>query len=210
MAKPKARPKAGAAKEDGAGSAKKRRLERRDTEAQVARLLQQNLGSLTEMQLTQNVVDGMSLLDRLTADKRGTKSGGKHLGPSYWRALKEQYGVDGVPSELKVKNDKEEADPQLVVALLNARHPSAAVRTKVLRMSYFETTPSINQKTCVGLVKFCLGLKPAANDTSAAVLLAFMKMVRRLGIRQEREEELAAGGSLASVAAGAEEEWPNL
>ena len=52
-------------------------------------------------------------------------------------------------------------------------------------MSYFETTPSINQKTCVGLVKLCLGLKPAANDTSAAVLLALMKMVRRLGIRQE-------------------------
>ena len=66
-------------------------------------------------------MDGVSLLGRLTADKRGAKSGGKHLGPSYWRALKEQYGVDGAPSELKVKNDKEEADPQLVVALQNAR-----------------------------------------------------------------------------------------
>ena len=192
MAKAKAAAAKGAAKNTEAGKPK-RRLCRRDTEEQIGRLVKQNLGEVSEVQLTQHIVDNQSPLQRLTADKKSARDEGRHLAPSYWKGLKEQYGVETADQQLKVTNDAEVADPALIAALTACRNPNAGARNRLLLLSWLDSVQTVNQRTFCGLAKYVLTLRPGANEAAALQVLAVLKMIHRLDLRKPRAEEQRDG-----------------
>ena len=149
---------------------KRQRLERRSTEEKVRRSVAECLPTVTEVQLTQHIVDGKNLLERLTDDRVEAKNVGRRLGSSYWKAVRLQYGIGDPTSSLIVNDDAEVIDLGLISALQQARNPNAALRSKNLLNSWCSSTAKINQKMVVGLVKFIMSLKPDKNASAAQAM----------------------------------------
>jgi hypothetical protein len=80
----------------------------------VERALETKLPNLTAMQADHIIVKGMSLRQRVTADKREARLNGTKLGPLYWDRLKQDYGLDNKKDRLKVKNPNEDVDKMLI------------------------------------------------------------------------------------------------
>ena len=149
---------------------KRRRLERRSTEEQVRRSVTDHLPTVTEVQLTQHIVSGKNLLQRLTDDRREAKEEGRRLGASYWKAIRRQYDIEDPTGTLSVNDDTETIDPGLIGALQQARNPNAALRSKNLLNSWCNTASKVNQKMIVGLIKFIATLKPDKNAAAAQAM----------------------------------------
>jgi hypothetical protein len=81
---------------------------------QVERALETKLPGLTAMQADHIIVKGMSLRQRVTADKREARLNGTKLGPLYWDRIKQDYGLDNKKEKLKVKNPDEDVDKLLI------------------------------------------------------------------------------------------------
>lgn len=169
--------------------AKRQRLNRRNLDEQVARLISANLPEATELQLRQHLVDGLSLVDRVAADKDRAGKDGRHLGTTYWRHIRKEYGIEAPMAQLRVKDDKQVVDPGLVSALQLARNPNAAQRTKSQLISWCASVEIVNQRSLVGLLKFLCELRPNVNSGSAQALLEVGKMVARLGLMDKFAEE---------------------
>jgi len=168
---PKRPPKGGSSSATAAANeAKRRRLERRTTEEKVRRSVVDHLPHVSEVQLTQHIVEGTSLLQRLTNDRRAARDEGKRLGPAYWQKIRQQYSLEDPTSRLIVKDDSEKVDPALVAALQQARSPNAAARSKSLLVNWCSSAVDVNQKMIVGLVKFIANLKPDKNAGAAQAI----------------------------------------
>ena len=146
---------------------KRHRLDRGSTEEQVRRSLAECLPTVTEVQLTQHIVDGKNLLQRLTDDRVEAKGAGLRLGASYWKAVRIQYGIEDPTGSLVVLDETDVIDPGLIAALQQARNPNAALRSRNLLNSWCSSTSKVNQKMVVGLVKFIISLKPDKNASAA-------------------------------------------
>ena len=149
---------------------KRRRLERRSTEEQVHRSVKHFLPNVTEVQLTQHIVGGKNLLQRLTDDRREARKEGRRLGASYWKAVRLQYGIEDPTGTLIVRDETETIDSGLFGALQQARNPNAALRSKNLLNSWRSSASKVNQKMIVGIVKFMMTLKPDKNAAAAQAM----------------------------------------
>ena len=66
------------------------------------------------MQADHIIVNGMSLRQRVTQDKRESRINGTKLGPLYWDKLKHDYGLDNKRDKLKIKSPSEDVDKLLM------------------------------------------------------------------------------------------------
>ena len=64
--------------------------------------------------ISEHVVDGMSMLEQVVADKRRLRGDSKKLGPTYWNHLRAKYNIDNLDELLVVKNPEEQIDSELV------------------------------------------------------------------------------------------------
>ena len=70
----------------------RRQLERRHTDQQVDRCLAEHFRGWTHIETHGTVVDGLSLVDRIKADKKQAKDRGSRLSSTYWVDLLEKSG----------------------------------------------------------------------------------------------------------------------
>lgn len=148
-----------------------------------------NLPGISQLQLTQHLVNGESLLCRVTRDKKEAKEKGTHLSHVYWSKLRSEFGVASTLSQLKVQNPQDSVSSALCEALAEAKNTNAAHRSKRHLTSFFGTVASLNQKEVVGIVKYLSEIKPAANEGSAMAMSAAMKAFVRLGLQEKFPEE---------------------
>ena len=66
------------------------------------------------MQANRIIVNGLSLRQRVTKDKRESRLNGAKLGPQYWDRIKQDYGLDNKKDKLKIKNMNESVDKLLM------------------------------------------------------------------------------------------------
>jgi hypothetical protein len=66
------------------------------------------------MQADHIIVNGLSLRQRVTKDKRESRLNGTKLGPTYWDRIKQDYGLDNKKEKLKIKNMNESVDKLLM------------------------------------------------------------------------------------------------
>jgi len=179
---------ASSSKDPPASCQKRKRVERRSIDEQVNLLVQKHLKNVSETALTQHIIDGVSLIDRIRRDKDNAMKTGKYMSTFYWRQLKLDYGIPEHGVELKVKRPDEQCDADLVAALQVARNPNASKRSKAGLLAWLSSVAAINQKTLVGLLKHILSVKPA-NAPAAQLVLAFMKTCVRLRLHDTYPEE---------------------
>eukprot|EP00972_Heterocapsa_arctica_P022219 3269179-Heterocapsa_arctica.AAC.1 len=87
------------------------------------------------MQLTQHLVKGVSLLDRMCADRRSSRDDNTRIGLAYFAGLKTDYNLTDSSSSLVLVDTTQAIDPTLLAALALAKHPNAATRSKSLLSS---------------------------------------------------------------------------
>ena len=172
-----------------AAAAKRRRLGRRDTDEQAREVIKRQLGSnVSQTALTQHIVDGLSLLERVKADKRKAKLENRNLGPVYWRQLRETYAIADTIGDLQVLDANQAIDEQLMKALEQCRNPNSAKRSLTMLQSWFGSVRDINQRCMVAVVKVCWALK-AHNRNVQALLMACMKCSTRLQLAEKYPQD---------------------
>lgn len=108
---------------DEAQSSKRRCLQRRSSEAAVSKALADNFREFNELQTDVLQVNGQTLRERLTSDKRRQKDGDKKMamGAAYYKARRAEYGEVAGASETVLK-------PKKADELINADFKEAIVR----------------------------------------------------------------------------------
>ena len=81
-------------------------------------------------------------------------------------------------------DEKQELDSGLFEALVVAKNPNAAQRSKRQLMTWCQSVAAVNQRSFVALVRFCHMLKPAANTVNSQVIVEVAKMTARLGFTE--------------------------
>jgi hypothetical protein len=147
--------------------AKRRRLGRRDTEERVRRSVKDNLPGVDETQLTQHLVDGKSLLDRMCEDRRASNGDNSRHGLAYFAQLRVDYALEDPESALPKADKTEAICPGLLAAMTQAKNPNAAHRTKSLLVSWMTSARILNQRMIIGLVAYLGQLHPDKNAGAA-------------------------------------------
>jgi hypothetical protein len=150
----------------------------------VQRLIDQHLKGCSEAILSQHIVGGNSLRGRIASARLAAESEKKNLGPTFWSALKKEYGVLEPLSELQVKDASEPVPEGLITSLEAASSPNAALRSKAPLQSYMANAPVLNQRSLVGIVKYAHTLR-MTSDSSVGCMVGVMKMIVRLGLKME-------------------------
>eukprot|EP00971_Amphidinium_carterae_P321485 6390429-Amphidinium_carterae.2 len=157
--------------------------------SRLQRALKDNFSGWGE-DLTDNVlVDGMSLRDRLLADKRrwlDDKLAFK-MGAKYYAELRRKYqGAVDVESLLKGDSSLSRSD-ELHAALVAANsHPPQRKDW----LNFMSTCSSLNQRELTAVLKMCLRLKPGSGAEQLQVLKSVMRCIIRLGLRTEHKTSI--------------------
>ena len=159
--------------------AKKRRLNRRDTDEQAREALTRQCPGLSQAMMTQHIVNGLSLLERVKEDKRKARKDNKNLGPNYWREIKQLYDIEVTIDGLVVLDKSETIDEELTRALEQARNPNAGKRSAKLLQTWCGSVRDINQRCMVAVVKQIFGTKLGSKGAQTLVM-CFMKCCAKL------------------------------
>lgn len=80
--------------EQRAQSGKRRRLERRDTDQQATRCLEEQFPGCDSVTTDMKKVKGLTLRERITQDKSAANKSGDRLGSGYWSGLRREYNIN--------------------------------------------------------------------------------------------------------------------
>eukprot|EP00971_Amphidinium_carterae_P309735 6155185-Amphidinium_carterae.3 len=127
------------------------------------------------------VINGLSIYDRLTRDKKQWLATGEPvMGKTYFRNIKKMY-----------KGNPDDATVPLLVDLslpLNPRLHSAVVKMKKNApdrapfANYLDCCEDLNKRELVGVIRCFASMEPAAGQAQRRACLAVMKAITRLGL----------------------------
>lgn len=167
-------------------TAKRSRI--RSFEAQVTKALYDNFKGMSEAEINLNLIDGMSLRDRVADAKRRQQQGETvSMGKSFYTALREQYsGEMSASSQLKVRDDQEPEDSRMREALmmmLRHNRDTSAITQWLL------FSDLCSQKNFVGLCRGILLVPPSQSIGNAKLVLDFARYVARVSAFRVFEAE---------------------
>lgn len=171
-----------AAEQGSARQAKQasRRVRRRDTEEQVERSLKTHFPGWTALEVDGHRVEGRTLRQQLTQDRKAVKNGSMRLGSSYWKDMQAKFGGPSRPTRsLQVKNAADLVSPVLMDALAVATHNNTTLKSRAPLSQYFASSDTVNQKEYVGILRHMLEIRPSTSTAAAAFYIDFMKFVAR-------------------------------
>ena len=133
---------------------KRRQLGRRDSSEKVERQLRTHFAGMSRMEMSNKLVDGKNVRQRVAADREEHKSSGKHrMGATYWRDLASRYGVGADFSSLELKDDKSVSRKSLIDCLQLAVSPNCAARDGDAFAAYLANVNDLSAKELLGVAK---------------------------------------------------------
>jgi hypothetical protein len=171
-------------------AAKRVRLQRRSSDEQTERLIKEKIPEVTSAELNEQVVQGQTLKQRIQEARRSAKDRSGKLSTAFWRQMRTMYTISDPVSHLLIRDESEPISPGLVSALQSARNPNASARTKADIISFFHSCSKFNQREVIGIVRHVYVLKPSANQSSAELVVNFMRALARNKQRKDFEEEI--------------------
>ena len=148
-------------------------------DAEVERAFKKRVPNIGETVLHRHHIDGISLFDYMKKEKIKRSAAGKYLTEELWQQAFVLYHVSGAASNpCVVTNSKEVVDQALVSAITIARSKNCAVRNRSALVGWFRGAKLkiINQRTIAGVVSFLITLRPGASETSALIMIEWMKL----------------------------------
>ena len=177
---------------NSAGTEKKRRLARRNTEEAVERLLSDRFRGFSHTQINVVQHEGRTLRQRLLESMREKKRTGEQrpATQTYINSLREMYSADESGSKrLKVKNGTDPVRESLSTALFLAHNPNPAKRTKNALYSFFSVAETLNQKELVGILKSLGEASSLLSATHRGHVLQVMKFLVKVDAMKKFPDE---------------------
>ena len=171
----------------------RRRVQRRDSEEAADRAIQEHYPTFTRMQTDVVRIDGLTLRERVVAQKRLCKAQHSRLGSTFWTELRSKYSVEDEGADvaaLKVEDKTQEVSAELLSALRTAQTPNSTTRSRGPLVAWMASTTGINQKEMVGLVRFIQPIRPSVSASSLQVVIEFMRCITRLKLEKQFEREI--------------------
>ena len=172
-------------------AARRRQLERRDTDEQVERDIQARFPNLCSSEIDVRLLDGKCLRDTIRDDKRLAKREGRKLGPKYWQLLSQKVAsLTSHAGHLVVKNNTEPVDAKLCEAMKAMHSTNTSLRNRTLLTEWLATSKAPNQRTVVGVFKATQQSAPAANQVALLTVIDVMRWAARHNLKQTFSEEV--------------------
>ena len=165
----------------------------RVVDAEVQRAFDKRVPGIGETVLHRHHIDGISLFDYMKKEKIKRAATGKYLTEDVWQQAFVLYHVTGAASKpCVVTNHKEVVDQGLVSAITIARSKNCAARNRTALVGWFRSASvkMCNQRTMAGIVSFLISLRPSANDTSALIMIEWMKLAERADLHIKYSKEV--------------------
>lgn len=154
---PKGCPSPGGSEGAAPGAAKRRQLERRNTEEQVRRIISRKLGHLDAHVIkTQTNAKGQTVFMWIRDILKSKKITNGRLSTQAWTQFWREFDLSGDISDRLPRppdNNDDPIDEELVEGLLAARHANPAERSPVALTRYLETAPKMSEANLYGLLQ---------------------------------------------------------
>ena len=169
---------------------KRRRLERRDTEDKVDRVLASHFKDFSSVDTDGTVKGGKTLRQKLLEEQRERAEGGGRISTATIKALRTEYmAVKDPIKSLTILDKSQHFNADMMRALGTAEAANPAKRSKAPLYSYLETAATMNQKETVVLLRTIVGTAPSMSVALRKHILEILKCVVRLGLYTQFPEE---------------------
>eukprot|EP00971_Amphidinium_carterae_P024949 492470-Amphidinium_carterae.2 len=152
-------PKALVGTQSGAASkacAKRAQVHRRTEQDIIQRAIDDHFGTFSNVEVDA-ILRGtppMTLRQRLTKERANSDLKHFRFAPSLIEELRQLYASENsVESRLKVKDDTETVDPELIAAMASLQHKNKAMQSKDPLYAWLETSKNMNQKSLMGILR---------------------------------------------------------
>jgi hypothetical protein len=185
MAKAKAKgsPKVKAAAKQTASGAKRRQLNRRDSDDKVDRLVVKHFNHLPPQVLENKKIDGKLIREKLKEDIKATVGGCTRLSKTYWQnaAVRCSEGSSAIDKIEPMDGDVRDG---LITALTHLLHDNPSKRRPEKFCSYItELKEELAENELVGLITSSLSSRLTASDSWDKVVLAVMEYFGNFGVK---------------------------
>ena len=174
--------------ESAQGPPPKTGLRKINTDDIVTKALHDNLKDMSHMETDCVQVNGVTLRERVHADKHAQRQGGSDIkfGKKYYAALRGEYrqkSGTGTAAELATTNYDEVISEGLFngAKLWKGKASNRQALTSWLALS----TEVPNQKEFVGVARIFLDLRPSATVDQSRVAVEIMRWIARLGLIEQ-------------------------
>ena len=179
--------------ESAQGPPPKTRLRKTNTDDIVTKALHDNLKDMSHMETDCVQVNGVTLREKVTADKHAQRQGNCDIkfGKKYYAALRDEYrqksGTGTV--ELAITNYDEVIGDGLFNGIKSWK--GKASNRQALTSWLALSTEVPNQKEFVGVARVFLDLRPSATVDQSRVAVEIMRWIARLGLNRVFPAEVA-------------------
>ena len=160
----------------GAANNGKKRLRRRASEEQGARVFSHQLRGMSESDKHVKKIDDMTLWDRIMKDKRMARSEKRHLGSSYYKGLAHMYGSMNTGGAELTMTDTDRSfsiRPRLLKAIRAASMPNTTLRSRQDLLDWLrdESQDMPNPRELIGVLRSCMSVRPDCNPVACNLIL---------------------------------------
>jgi hypothetical protein len=166
---------------------------RRSQDDKVERAINLHFGHLPKVVREEKRVEGQTLREKVSADMAEADLVGGRLGTRYWQELQQLYASSVDPTHvLQVSNRDEPISEALIAALEHFDATNPQERTSEPLLAWLQTSPKVNQREFIGLLKACSKDAVKGRTTSDNVLLSLLKFIGSSKLQDKFPEEVKA------------------
>ena len=186
-----------------AGSVRSRRQPgRRDLGEKVQRALDLHFSDMALHIRESKNINNDTLREKIAADMGNKSLTGKagRLGASYWRSLREHFCAGESIEDMEVKDKKMAVSSGCSEGLAAAMRTNPGTRTHEPLAMWLQTTPTLNQREVVGLMKALAKRENFSNNAADLLVIDLMKCITRLDKRGDFSAEILVFKSICDRA----------
>ena len=159
----------------------------RKLDNEVLRCIRRRFPDISESSMHGSTHDNKTLFQHLRQKKCEATLGGKYIVDETWDTAAKNYNIS-IVKPCAVKDKGEVVDVVLIQALNAAKTQDMTKRSRTALCSWFHGCKALNQRSLAGIIAHLCKLSPACNANAAHVVLAFVKLASRLGLKEQFPE----------------------
>jgi hypothetical protein len=164
-------------------------LKRRSTDDVVAKAISDNFRGWTAQPAHRTVRNGMTLVERLAADKRKQRNNPAFsMGLNYYKELKREYSSSSDPTvTLQVTDQSLEVSKELLTALVALK---GLTGKRQPMFDWLARAKACNQKELIGILRMALEQRPTASERNTLFCIAILRYLVKSGLDKKFEKEM--------------------
>ena len=157
----------------------------------VERALHLHFGHLPKVVREEKRVEGKTLREKVAADMEAAEAQGGRLGTRYWQEMQQLYASSVDPTAvLQVTHPGAPISEALIAALEHFDAANPINKTSEPLLAWLQTSPMVNQRELIGLLRACTKDAVKGKSASDNVLLSLLKFIASSGLEKEFPEEV--------------------